>query len=171
MANFRLCPDSGLYFDKNAESLMKVNAVAAAVSLLVAGLLALGVALTRWPAVHLLPADQFYMFLTAHGIDALIFWIIFFEIAILYFASSTLLQVPAGGAALGLAGLCADADRCGHDQCGRLPGQLQRHDDLLCTHAGSAAFLPGPDPVCGGRPDRLLRVFRHPGDCQERAYL
>jgi cytochrome c oxidase subunit 1 len=93
MANFRLCPDTGLYFDKNAESLIKVNAVAAAVSLLVAGLLALGVALTRWPAVHLLPADQFYMFLTAHGVDALIFWIIFFEVAILYFASSTLLRV------------------------------------------------------------------------------
>jgi len=92
MANFRLCPDSGLFFDRNAESLMKVNAVAAAVSLLVAGILALGVALTRWPAVHLLPADQFYLFLTAHGIDALIFWIIFFEIAILYFASSTLLR-------------------------------------------------------------------------------
>ncbi|MCO6411356.1 MAG: cbb3-type cytochrome c oxidase subunit I [Thiogranum sp.] len=92
MSNFRLCPDTGLYFDRNAESLMKVNAVAAAVSLLLAGLLALGVALTRWPAVHLLPADQFYMFLTAHGIDALIFWIIFFEIAILYFASSTLLR-------------------------------------------------------------------------------
>ncbi|VAW81628.1 Cytochrome c oxidase (B(O/a)3-type) chain I [hydrothermal vent metagenome] len=92
MSNFRLCPDTGLFFDKDAESLMKVNAVAAAVSLLVAGLLALGVALTRWPAVHLLPADQFYMFLTAHGIDALLFWVIFFEIAILYFASSTLLR-------------------------------------------------------------------------------
>ena len=92
MANFRICPDTGLYFDRSAESLMKVNAVAAAVSLLVAGILALGVALTRWPAVHLLPADQFYMFLTAHGVDALLFWIIFFEIAILYFASSTLLR-------------------------------------------------------------------------------
>ena len=56
MTNFRLCPDTGLYFDKQAESLMKVNAVAAAVFLLVAGILALGVALTRWPAVHLLPA-------------------------------------------------------------------------------------------------------------------
>ena len=50
------------------------------------------VVLTRWQAVHLLPADQFYMVLTAHGVDALIFWIIFFEIAILYFASSTLLR-------------------------------------------------------------------------------
>ncbi len=92
MSNFRLCPDTGLFFDKDAESLIKVNAVAAVVSLLVAGILALGVALTRWPAVHLLPADQFYMFLTAHGVDALLFWIIFFEIAILYFASSTLLR-------------------------------------------------------------------------------
>ncbi len=92
MAQFRVCPDSGLYFHKSAESLMKVNAVAAAVSLLVAGLLALLVALTRWQAVHLLPADQFYMVLTAHGIDALIFWIIFFEMAILHFASSTLLR-------------------------------------------------------------------------------
>ena len=32
------------------------------------------------------------MFLTAHGINVLIFWIIFFEIAVLYFTSSTLLK-------------------------------------------------------------------------------
>jgi hypothetical protein len=53
--------------------------------LLVGGLLAIGVVLTRWPAVHWLPADTFYMVLTAHGIDMLIFWIIFFEVAVLYF--------------------------------------------------------------------------------------
>ncbi len=92
MAQFRVCPDSGFYFDKSAESLMKVNAVAGAVSLLVAGILALGVVLTRWQEVHLLPADLFYQVLTGHGINALIFWIIFFEMAILYFASSTLLR-------------------------------------------------------------------------------
>ena len=92
MAQFRVCPDSGFYFDKSAESLMKVNAVAGAVSLLIAGVLALGVILTRWQEVHLLPADLFYQVLTGHGINALIFWIIFFEIAILYFASSTLLR-------------------------------------------------------------------------------
>ncbi len=93
MSLFRTCPDSGFYFDKSAESLMKANAVAAAVSLLVAGVLALGVILTRWQEVHLLDAATFYMVLTAHGIDALIFWIIFFEIAVLYFAGSTLLRV------------------------------------------------------------------------------
>lgn len=89
----RICPDSGLYFDKSAESLMKVNAVAGVVALLVAGLLALGVALTRMPSIHWLGASDFYMVLTAHGINALIFWIIFFEMAVLYFASSTLLRV------------------------------------------------------------------------------
>ena len=92
MAQFRVCPDSGFYFDKSAESLIKVNAVAAAVSLLIAGIMALGVILTRWQEVHLLPAHLFYQVLTAHGINALLFWMIFFEIAIMYFASSTLLR-------------------------------------------------------------------------------
>src|SRR5690606_6278938 len=92
MANFRVCPDSGFYFHKSAEKLMKVNAVAAVVALLIAGVLAVGVILTRWQEVHLLSAQDFYMWLTAHGINALIFWIIFFEMAILHFASSTLLR-------------------------------------------------------------------------------
>ena len=38
MSRFRICPDSGFYFDRSAESLMKVNAVAAVVALLIAGL-------------------------------------------------------------------------------------------------------------------------------------
>ena len=89
---FRTCPASGLVFHEPAENLMKANAVAAAVSLLVGGILAIGVMLTRWQAVHMLPADSFYLFLTAHGLNMLVFWIIFFEMAILYFTSSTLLK-------------------------------------------------------------------------------
>ncbi len=89
---FRVCPTTGLQFHKPAEALMKANAFVAVVILLIGGVLALLVTLTRWPAVHLLPADQFYQALTAHGIDMLIFWIIFFEIAVLYFTSSTLLR-------------------------------------------------------------------------------
>ena len=50
------------------------------------------VALTRWPAVHLLPSDWFYLVLTAHGLDVLLLWIIFFEVAVLYFASAILLN-------------------------------------------------------------------------------
>ena len=92
MSSFRICPDSGFYFNKPAESLMKVNAVAGVVALLIAGILALGVVLTRWQEVHLLDAETFYLVLTGHGINALIFWIIFFEMAVLHFASTTLLR-------------------------------------------------------------------------------
>ncbi|MFA7267986.1 MAG: cbb3-type cytochrome c oxidase subunit I [Sterolibacterium sp.] len=95
MANtttYRICPRSGLQFDTQAEKLMLANAVVAVVFLLIGGILAIGVVLTRWPAVHWLQADSFYMVLTAHGIDMLIFWIIFFEVAVLYFCSSTLLR-------------------------------------------------------------------------------
>jgi len=89
--NFRTCPDTGLKFNAPAENLIKVNAVAAVVFLLVGGLYGLMVGLTRWQAVHLLGAEDFYMVLTLHGLNVLIFWMIFFEIAILYFCSSVLL--------------------------------------------------------------------------------
>ena len=89
---FRTCPSTGLVYHAPAEKLMRWNAVAGVVSLLVGGVLALLVTLTRWPAVHLLPPDWFYLVLTAHGLDMLVFWIIFFEIAVLYFCASTLLK-------------------------------------------------------------------------------
>ena len=89
---FRTCPTTGLVFHQPAERLIIVNAVTAVVFLLIGGLLALGVVLTRWPAVHWLAADRFYQVLTAHGINMLIFWIIFFEIAVLYFCSAVLLK-------------------------------------------------------------------------------
>ena len=59
-AEFRICPDTGLKFHRPAEALMKANAVAAVVFLLVGGFFGLLVGLTRWPEVHLLEADAFY---------------------------------------------------------------------------------------------------------------
>jgi cytochrome c oxidase subunit 1 len=91
-AEFRTCQYTGLKVDIAAQSLIKANAVAAVVFLLVGGLMGLMVALTRWPAVHLLPAEWFYLVLTGHGANVLLFWIIFFEIAVLYFASAILLN-------------------------------------------------------------------------------
>ncbi len=90
--NFRTCPETGLKVHGPAEALIKANAVVAVVFLLIGGLFGLLVALTRWQAIHLLPADLFYLALTAHGADVLVFWIIFFEIALLYFASAILLN-------------------------------------------------------------------------------
>jgi cytochrome c oxidase subunit I len=89
---FRTCPTTGLRVNRSAESLIKANAVAAVVFLMIGGLFGLSVALTRWPAVHLLPANWFYLALTAHGLDVLLVWIIFFEMAVLYFASAVLLN-------------------------------------------------------------------------------
>ncbi len=101
---FRTDPATGLLFHEPAEKLMRWNAVAAVVSLLVGGLLAIGVVLTRWQAVHLLPPDLFYQVLTAHGLNMLVFWIIFFEIAVLYFAASTLLRCRLATPAMGWVG-------------------------------------------------------------------
>ena len=91
-AEFRTCQYTGLKVDTAAQALIKANAVAAVVFLAIGGLMGLLVALTRWPAVHLLPADWFYLILTGHGANVLLFWIIFFEIAVLYFASAILLS-------------------------------------------------------------------------------
>ena len=90
-AIFRTCPSTGLKVDLAAEKLIKANAVVAVIFLAIGGLFGLLVALTRWPAVHFLPADWFYLVLTAHGLDVLLVWIIFFEMAVLYFASAVLL--------------------------------------------------------------------------------
>jgi cytochrome c oxidase subunit 1 len=101
---FRTCAITGLRVEANAELLIKSNAVAAVLFLAVGGLFGLLVALTRWPAVHLLPAEWFYLILTAHGANVLLFWIIFFEIAVLYFASTTLLNSRLAAPKLGWVG-------------------------------------------------------------------
>jgi len=88
---YRTCPFTGRRIERSAELLIRANAVAAVVFLAVGGFFGLMVALTRWPAVQLLPADWFYLVLTGHGANVLLFWIIFFEIAVLYFASAVIL--------------------------------------------------------------------------------
>jgi cytochrome c oxidase subunit 1 len=89
---FRTCPTTGLKVHKDADALIKANAVVATVALLIGGLAAILVLLTRWQAVHLLDAIWFYRVLTIHGMNMLIFFILFFEMAVLYFASAVLLN-------------------------------------------------------------------------------
>ena len=89
--SWRICRFSGLKIEASAEALIKVNAVAAVLFLALGGLMGLLVALTRWRAVQLLPAEWFYLVLTGHGANVLLFWIIFSEIAVLYFASAVIL--------------------------------------------------------------------------------
>jgi len=88
----RICGYTGFRVEAAAQQLIKANAVVAVIFLAWGGLMGLLVALTRWPAVHLLPADWFYLLLTGHGANVLLFWIIFFEVAVLYFASAVILS-------------------------------------------------------------------------------
>ena len=62
------------------------------VSLLIGAIAAVLIVLTRWQAVHLLPAEWFYRILGVHGMSMLIFFIIFFEIAVLHFTSTALIN-------------------------------------------------------------------------------
>ena len=92
MFKHRVCPATGLRIHSAAENLIKANAVTGIVFLAIGGFFGLLVALTRWPGVHLLPADWYYLVLTGHGLDVLVVWIVFFEVAVLYFASAILLN-------------------------------------------------------------------------------
>jgi cytochrome c oxidase subunit 1 len=91
-ASFRICPATGRTIDLQAERLIKANAVVAVVSLLIGTIAALLIVLTRWQAVHLLPAVWYYRLLGVHGMNMLIFFIIYFEMAVLWFASTVLLN-------------------------------------------------------------------------------
>src|SRR5512132_1077880 len=85
----RTCLTTGLPVCLDAQFFIKCNAVLAVVFLLVGGIGAILLALTRWQTVHLLPVDWFYRILTLHGMNMLIHWILFFEVAVLYFACTT----------------------------------------------------------------------------------
>ncbi|MBI3993697.1 MAG: cbb3-type cytochrome c oxidase subunit I, partial [Candidatus Lambdaproteobacteria bacterium] len=89
---FRTCPVTTLKIHRSAETLIKVNAVVAVVAFLIGVSAAILLVLTRWQVVHLLPADWYYRILTAHGLNMLIFFILFFEMAVLYFAGPVLLN-------------------------------------------------------------------------------
>ena len=98
---FRTCSVTGRKIDLQAELLIKVNAVVAIVALLVGATAALLLALTRWQAVHLLPAVWYYRILGVHGMNMLIFFIIYFEMAVLWFAGTVLLDARPAAPRLG----------------------------------------------------------------------
>jgi cytochrome c oxidase subunit 1 len=97
----RVCPATGRVIATAAEGLIKVNAVVAVVSLLIGAVAALLLVLTRWQAVHLLPAVWYYRILGVHGMNMLIFFIIYFEMAVLWFASTVLLNARPANPKLG----------------------------------------------------------------------
>jgi cytochrome c oxidase subunit 1 len=97
MSNFltnrlRVCNTYGLNIDLDAQFFIKANAVFAVVHLLLGAVAALLLALTKWSTIHLLNDEWFYRIITFHGLNMLIFWIIYFEMAVLYFVGSAMLN-------------------------------------------------------------------------------
>ncbi len=91
-AEFRSCDTTSLPICLVGQQFIRWHAVVAVVFLLIGGIGALLLALTRWPAVHLLDSVWYYRILTLHGLNMLIFWMLNFEIAILYFAGTVLMN-------------------------------------------------------------------------------
>jgi len=87
--DFITCPDTGQNLNKPVIGLAKAHIFTALVYLLAGGALGLGVALTRWPAIHLLPSEWFYIALTGHGAAVLLFWCHIFEVGVAYYFVTT----------------------------------------------------------------------------------
>lgn len=81
---FRTCDMTGLKVHQSAERQVKRFSIVAILALCIGGVFALLLALTRWEAVGLLGREMFYMSLSVHAWNLLIFWMVFMEIAILY---------------------------------------------------------------------------------------
>lgn len=92
MSTFRTCDITGFKVDNTTEKLFRLNAVFAVVSLLVAALGAILLVFTRWQDFHVLSSPWYYRIIGLHGVNALVFWIVFFEIAGLYFGSTVVLN-------------------------------------------------------------------------------
>jgi len=104
---FRTCSVTGLRVHRTVENAAKLFGLTAVVGLLIGGIAAIGVVLTRWEAVGLLAPEDFYTFLSLHAWNLLIFWMVFMEIAILYVGGPMVLgrKLPAPKLAKGGWGL------------------------------------------------------------------
>jgi len=81
---FRTCSVTELNIHRSAENHVKLFGLTAVIAMVVGGLFAISVAMTRWELVGLIPEDGYYTHLSMHAWNLLIFWMVFMEIAILY---------------------------------------------------------------------------------------
>lgn len=88
----RSCETTGLPVCLTSQRFVKLHLVTGVAFLLIGGVGALLLGLTRWPAVHLLSAPWYYRTVTLHGLNMLIFWILSFEIALFYYVCTSLLN-------------------------------------------------------------------------------
>ncbi len=96
-AEFRRCSVTGLQVHLVAQRLIVLNFLMAIISIIIGGIAAIFVGLTRSSFVLLETLgmqETYYYWLNLHGFNMLIFWILWFEVALIYFASTVLLNAP-----------------------------------------------------------------------------
>ena len=82
---FRTCSITGLNVHRTVENHVILFGLTAVIALIVGGIFATTVALTRWELIGLVGEyDGYYVHLSLHAWNILIFWMVFMEIAILY---------------------------------------------------------------------------------------
>lgn len=86
----RTCNVTGFEIDRNGQQLALANAVSAVVLLAFGGTLAILIALQR--QIIPLSEDWWYRLLASHGVTMLLFWLLLFEVAALYWGSTMLLN-------------------------------------------------------------------------------
>jgi cytochrome c oxidase subunit 1 len=91
---FRRCPVTGLLCHIPSQRLIVANFAMALISLAIGGVAAFFVGLSRSSLILVKSPESYYMWLTAHGVNMLIFWILWFEVALLYFTATVLLNSP-----------------------------------------------------------------------------
>lgn len=89
---FRICPITKFKIHRDAENLLKLNIFSSIIVFSIGAISAILLALTRWNAVQLLTAEWYYRILTSHGINMLIFFILFFEMALFYHSGPIVLN-------------------------------------------------------------------------------
>ena len=88
----RICQATGLVVDVAAEKVIAAHAVAAIVFMVLGGVSSVLVELARAEWVQAVAPGLYYRVLTLHGLNMLIYWIVFFEVACLYFGCSIVLN-------------------------------------------------------------------------------
>lgn len=100
---FRTCSVTGLSVHSSVERHVKLFGLTAVLALLIGGVFAFNVAMTRWELIGLLEPTEFYTHLSLHAWNLLVFWMLFMEIAILYVGGPMVLgrKLPASFLATG----------------------------------------------------------------------
>ena len=114
--------------------------------------------LTRWQAIHLLDAVWFYRMLTIHGMSMLIFFIIFFEMAVLYFASAVLLNSRLPAPKTGWAAFALMVIGALMVEWTMFTGQADVPDNLFDLLPGVAYKIPWS----GDQPPKVIRCGNLP---------